>query len=613
MLILDFDRLCRLCLTTGENLVPIFENDPPLNNRIENYTCLKLSSNDGLPTTLCMDCLSKINLIMDFQDLCKRSDTVLREYIQAKEAAIEQENVTLNDRNGAEPELQEVGNKSKKKGRGKGKATSRKMKTAEQVCGLSTDNDVDCGQTAQDASKSSTEFTSLESDLISTEKSEDVSKNGQLYPISEKEKARIRTAGKGSLSSNDHILSNESDDLSDDTEYAWPGSLSDEEFDQSPLADGTDKDELSMQKSSSHPRKKRANSYECEYCGRTFPRSNHLAQHELTHTKEKPFLCSYCQKGFWYKNSLIGHIKQNHTGEVNYTCDECGRGFFQKSEFMRHKPIHSNETPFKCDECDMSFKLMKNLKRHQKVHTGIRTHTCQYCGKSFRMLQTLRVHLVLHSGEKPYKCTHCGRGFSQSAPLKAHIRMHTGEKPYVCNVCNKAFPTGNSLKAHMFKHTGIHPNSCNDCSLRFKRKRDLVAHWNSVHGGAATDPVKVPPQLPPQGPQSCPSESVPNLLDQQSLHLDPLVSPTPSEPSLPVPTPSIQLQQPSQFNDMLIIGSMDPLTDEESLSGGPQSHHEILLNPLPSVLEMSPQPLMSPSLIKSDSDDLLSADDLSFT
>lgn len=215
----------------------------------------------------------------------------------------------------------------------------------------------------------------------------------------------------------------------------------------------------------------------CEFCGRVFTKSSHLVQHELTHVAEKPFKCSDCGKDFWYKASLIGHVKQNHTGDVNYTCEVCGKRFFKKTELTRHKPSHSNETPHKCPECGLGFKITKTLKRHMRtVHSGQRSHTCDTCGKSFAQLQTLKVHLILHSGVKPYVCSHCGKAFAQSAPLRTHIRIHTGEKPYSCHVCNESFSNRTALTSHALKHGDTLPYPCTRCSAAFRLKKDLVKH-----------------------------------------------------------------------------------------------------------------------------------------
>ncbi|KAK3923130.1 Zinc finger protein OZF [Frankliniella fusca] len=277
--------------------------------------------------------------------------------------------------------------------------------------------------------------------------------------------------------------------------------------DQESVKSKTDEDEEQTLQSTSVRKKKRCE-YICEFCGRKFPRSNHLAQHELTHVAEKPFHCSECDKSFWYKASLIGHIKQTHTGD----------GFFKKTELTRHRPTHSNETPHKCPQCGMGFKITKTLKRHiRNVHTAQRSYTCHMCGKSFIQAQTLKVHMVLHSGEKPYVCSYCGKGFAQSAPLKTHIRIHTGEKPFSCHACGDRFSTRSALNSHAFKHSDTFPYHCSRCSQTFRLKKDLIRHEQG-HDDQESNPkksIQQEPEMTFSGNQSS-GEMVSTELDSQT-------------------------------------------------------------------------------------------------
>ncbi|KAL3496440.1 hypothetical protein BJX62DRAFT_194041 [Aspergillus germanicus] len=36
----------------------------------------------------------------------------------------------------------------------------------------------------------------------------------------------------------------------------------------------------------------------CPWCSRSFTKDEHLARHARTHTREKPFSCTVCQKTF---------------------------------------------------------------------------------------------------------------------------------------------------------------------------------------------------------------------------------------------------------------------------------------------------------------------------
>lgn len=614
MLNLDFDRLCRLCLTEGEGFMPIFDDsrEAGFSQRIQNCTCLKINKRDGLPSAICLECIEKLDYIKEFQNQCERSDTVLREYLQTKKSADKvEERMTLRQKQGQAARKEKV-----KCSRKKALPSRDSLNSLEQEIGVLSK--AEAGEDQFEVSVSDNAIQDIH--IHANTDTDDNQKVGGSCPMEHQSDHENEEQLKILTSKVPINYEEETDDSGSDFEGSKLSCLdSDEEFIENQSSKTLNKQQSSKPASSdsSQSRKRSAKKYKCEYCGRLFLRSNHLVQHELTHTKEKPFKCSYCQKEFWYKGSLNSHVKQTHTGDVNFTCDECGRGFFQKSEFMRHKPIHSSDRPFKCNECDLSFKLVKNLRRHKKVHTDTRTHTCQYCGKSFRMLQTLKVHLVLHSGEKPYKCSYCQRGFSQSAPLKNHIRtLHTKEKPYVCNLCGESFPTNSTLKSHVFKHTGIHPYSCKDCSIVFKRKRDLIDHSNKLHGGVETEPLQVPPQLPPLLPsldQKYTQVVTKNLTTQQvhqnqqsSLLTQSSFNPTAS---------TLDHQSPSGLEDVksFTTEALNTISDD-SLSSDHitlQGLRNQVSQTMTQALGMSPH-FLSSSLIKSDPADFISPDILHF-
>nr|XP_023991167.1 zinc finger protein 436-like [Salvelinus alpinus] len=81
------------------------------------------------------------------------------------------------------------------------------------------------------------------------------------------------------------------------------------------------------------------------------------------YSKEKPFLCMFCNKGF-----------------------SCA----QKVE--RHQRVHTGEKPFSCTQCHMRFAQAGDLKRHQRVHTGEKPYSCPQCEKRFSERSYLRLH-----------------------------------------------------------------------------------------------------------------------------------------------------------------------------------------------------------------------------
>eukprot|EP00826_Nyctotherus_ovalis_P064791 TRINITY_DN9511_c0_g1_i8.p1 TRINITY_DN9511_c0_g1~~TRINITY_DN9511_c0_g1_i8.p1 ORF type:complete len:232 (+),score=35.05 TRINITY_DN9511_c0_g1_i8:76-771(+) len=82
----------------------------------------------------------------------------------------------------------------------------------------------------------------------------------------------------------------------------------------------------------------------CEYpdCGQIFKTRFSCKRHTLTHTKEKPYTCSECDKKF----SLLQHLKEHsyrHTREKPYVCGikECTQSFRHASELSLHRRTHA--------------------------------------------------------------------------------------------------------------------------------------------------------------------------------------------------------------------------------------------------------------------------------
>ncbi|XP_029605111.1 zinc finger protein 271-like [Salmo trutta] len=122
-------------------------------------------------------------------------------------------------------------------------------------------------------------------------------------------------------------------------------------------------------------------------------------------------------------HSQGGGATSGNSKEKRFLCMFCNKGFSCSQKVERHQRVHTGEKPFKCTQCDMRFAQAGHLKRHQRVHTG----------------------------EKPYSCTQCHMRFAQAGDLKRHQRVHTGEKPYSCPQCEKRFSERSYLRIHQQK------------------------------------------------------------------------------------------------------------------------------------------------------------------
>uniref|UniRef100_A0A8C7VB51 C2H2-type domain-containing protein n=1 Tax=Oncorhynchus mykiss TaxID=8022 RepID=A0A8C7VB51_ONCMY len=86
-------------------------------------------------------------------------------------------------------------------------------------------------------------------------------------------------------------------------------------------------------------------------------------------SKEKRFLCIFCNKGFSCPQKVEIH-QRVHTGVKPFSCTQCPMAFAQAGDLKRHQRVHTGEKPFSCTQCPMAFAQAGHLKRHQRVHTG---------------------------------------------------------------------------------------------------------------------------------------------------------------------------------------------------------------------------------------------------
>lgn len=58
-----------------------------------------------------------------------------------------------------------------------------------------------------------------------------------------------------------------------------------------------------------------------------------------------------------------------NTGVVrNHICPTCGKGFGRPSSLAQHEFTHTGERPYVCSVCNKAFNTSSNLKRHQGLH-----------------------------------------------------------------------------------------------------------------------------------------------------------------------------------------------------------------------------------------------------
>lgn len=123
-----------------------------------------------------------------------------------------------------------------------------------------------------------------------------------------------------------------------------------------------------------------------------------------TPMEERKIACPHkgCFKMFRDNSAMRKHL---HThGPRVHVCAECGKAFVESSKLKRHQLVHTGEKPFQCtfEGCGKRFSLDFNLRTHVRIHTGDRPYVCPFdvCNKKFAQSTNLKSHILTHAKAK---------------------------------------------------------------------------------------------------------------------------------------------------------------------------------------------------------------------
>lgn len=112
-------------------------------------------------------------------------------------------------------------------------------------------------------------------------------------------------------------------------------------------------------------RKRKINSFKCQYCKKVFPRKFELLSHEkiCRHVKTEKL-----EKESRKLNPKYEVKKEKKDCKHLYSCKECGKVCTAEHYLKMHYITHTKEKPFICEVCNRSFAYIAHYKNHLRVH-----------------------------------------------------------------------------------------------------------------------------------------------------------------------------------------------------------------------------------------------------
>ncbi|XP_012285162.1 zinc finger protein 260 [Orussus abietinus] len=473
---LNMDRVCRVCLSEGTNLSPIFCTDQEVEDfsglpqKIQICGSIDIHEQDGLPSLICDVCIYKASVAHEFRQQCQHSDARLRLYYNKPARC----NVTDSSTQ-TEPQTRIVLTKKPACPQASYFIKQEMQSVASQNFSMMNEPYVPPME-----NESESQITIQEEKLfmcnIGYEGPKELEKIPGIPGDAPRQPQGPQLAP--GVARSDEPRHDQTDVRLPSEAQRKDGEVtSGDALEQRPVDVRVDEEEKSPPK-------------------RTSSRKAKIL-------RNKTYSDNEADDDFYEPSS-----DSQDSEETKFKCKICSKRYTTQKGLKKHSLVH--EKQHKCNVCFKMFYKLENMEKHKKIHAS-RPHACQFCHASFSKPQSLTRHLKSHN-EKPsdgiervgnedakvedtskkdakseedtddemagsnepdefenapelYKCEICSQYCSSLKNLKRHALVH-GDKKYSCTVCKKWFFRPDTLKKHAEKHGhGLLDNLAEDNKL----------------------------------------------------------------------------------------------------------------------------------------------------